>query len=268
MVSATPRTHTIHIIFALGASALMHLGGLAWSAHRAHRNYAADTTAHLFAVRIQNPSGQATRPPSQTKTARHETSPRPQHPQPLPSGGVRIPSRVTPERAAIPFAPSIDPHESVAPTTEPTIPKAFGPLISRPIGQGEWGRSSRPPDTETLMAPEQQSMALRSLLQSRLAAMGEIMRMNEQSFTCLIRVDLQARRGQVTCNPTSFEPVTWSALQALITAGDTPDLDRASCIMWTAFEVLHTDCQHLSLPPGPAPAPDMESGTAPSATRS
>lgn len=114
------------------------------------------------------------------------------------------------------------------------------------------------------MQPEQQSMALRSSLQNRLAAMGEIMRLNEQSFTCLIQINLQTRQGQVSCSPTSLEPVTWSALQPLITAGDALEPDQASCIKWTAFEVLHTDCQHIPMPPAQTVTPHMELDNAPS----
>lgn len=266
MVSATPQSHTSHIIVALGASALMHLAGVTWSAHRTHTPHPADTKARLLTARIQNTAGQTTRPPSQTQTARHETSPRPQRPQrpqPLPSGHAPITAQVTPERTARPLVASIKPDDSAALKPEPISlppPKAFGALTSRPIGQGTWGRSSRPLDAETLMQPEQQSMALRSSLQNRLAAMGEIMRMNEQSFTCLIRINLQTRQGQVSCDPTSFEPITWSALQPLITAGDAPGPgpEQAPCIKWTAFEVLQTDCQHIPSPPAQALTPDLE----------
>ena len=253
-------------MLALGGSVLLHAVGMAgWTRHPSPPRVA-PATVSIFSVRL--PQAAAGAPPTALAATRPAQAP-------APSPSVRPRRSRTTHPAAAATAPPSPPDPVGAPTAEPTAPPPataeatpapapvtaglFSPLTSEPLGQGGWGRrrSRQSPDDEVSRTAwqAQQPQVLQAMLQSRLAAMGEVMRQNQQPLDCDIRLDTHTRHAEVRCHPEPMHDVAWGALQGLATPGP---LEATAgplllCLHWTSFEVLLTTCVDTQAPP-PAPA--------------
>lgn len=229
-------------VWALGLSIVLHALGLG-------RGLLSPTPAparepgHTLSVFVVPKPGVAVPPSAALQSDRRLPAPRPIRRKPAPAKHAPPPVQAPPTASAqdTSAAPPQDQATAAAPIV-PVTAELFGPITQQSWGQGRWGRSRRTVSADTLAQQAQQPLVLHMTVQSRLAAMSEVMRQSQLSPECDIRIHPPTLQAQISCQPESLQSAAWSSLQGLLSAGDVAPGSEVWCLRWTAWETATVAC--------------------------
>jgi hypothetical protein len=215
-------------------------------AHAAH----ARVTLRLYSApqRAPAPLAVAPAPPEPIRPERAKP-PRPRvRPAAAAAAPVRPPAIEAPPPAATtsPVA-AIDPAPAASATAGAAFAGLFAPIVSRPIGNGGWGRRrvDPPPAPDPQAQREQALLALRMALLGRLndlaGRLGEARR-GGQDLQCDIAIDGVHHTAEVRCADPADQGAPWSALQGLLAAGTVPATNADLCFRLVGSQVSSQAC--------------------------
>ena len=169
-----------------------------------------------------------------------------------------------PEKVAVvtpppPAAPSPARPDNAPPAAVPGAAFAglFTPILSRPMGNGGWGRRSTTPAPTPSPAPdahaqrEQALLALQSALLGRLNDLAGRLRSSGQDVQCHIAIDGPRQTAEVKCADPADQGAPWSALQGLLVAGTVPTGSASLCFRLAGPQVSPATCAEIPEPPSP-----------------
>jgi hypothetical protein len=226
----------IALIFAIISHGLLIAGFLA-----ARSPTASSATRHKGAPLIQVgvrfvPAPIVIQPTIQPATTRPIHA---QKPTPTPAPVEQKTEQSPPESAA-----QEAPAPPLAAATGGKFVSPFAPIISQPLGRSSW-RTSRPPPPGIDPAELQRQQArlqLRTMLMDRLG--NWVAWQTQQQHTevsCLLRLDLAAQQGKLSCIPAEKEAEVWSVLNGLMAAG-AADSNDTLCLRIGTSQLTTINC--------------------------